>query len=77
MVFDPTIELTNYVRSKNHLAGETSSLNLQTQSRDERTLRKLWEMSELSANDFADKVAEFFQLPRISFARSFGRPDLG
>jgi len=66
MVFDPTIELTNYVRSKSHLAGETSSLNLQTHSRDERTLRKLWEMSELSANDFADKVAEFFQLSRIN-----------
>ena len=66
MVFDPSIELANYVRSKNHLAGEANSLSLQTQSRDERTLRKLWEISELSANDFADKVAEFFQLPRIS-----------
>jgi general secretion pathway protein E len=70
MVFDPSIELANYVRSKNHLAGEANSLSLQTQSRDERTLRKLWEISELSANDFADKVAEFFQLPRI------GLPDL-
>ena len=76
MVFDPTIELTNYVRSKNHLAGETSSLNLQTQSRDERTLRKLWEMSELSANDFADKVAEFFQLPRISLPDLLAAPAL-
>ena len=76
MVFDPTIELTNYVRSKNHLAGETSSVNLQTQSRDERTLRKLWEMSELSANDFADKVAEFFQLPRISLPDLLAAPTL-
>ena len=40
------------------------------QARDERTFRKLWEMSELSANDFADKVAEFFKLPRV------GLPDL-
>ena len=66
MAFDPTIEFANYIRSKNHLAGETGSLNLQTQSRDERTFRKLWETSELSANDFADKVAEFFKLPRVS-----------
>jgi general secretion pathway protein E len=76
MVFDPTIELTNYFRSKNHLAGETNSLSLQTHSRDERTLRKLWEISELSANDFADKVAEFFQLPRISLPDLLAAPAL-
>jgi general secretion pathway protein E len=28
-------------------------------------LRKLWEMSELSASEFADEVALFFELPRI------------
>jgi general secretion pathway protein E len=76
MVFDPTVELANYVRSKNHLAGETSSLNLQTQSRDERAFRKLWEMSELSANDFADKVAEFFELPRVSLPDLLAAPAL-
>jgi general secretion pathway protein E len=76
MVFDPAIELTNYVRSKNHLAGEPNSLGLQTQSRDERTLRKLWELSELSAQDFADKVAEFFQLPRISLPDLLAVPAL-
>jgi len=63
MVFDPTSEFANYLRGKNHLAGEANSL---TQARDERTFRKLWETSELSANDFADKVAEFFELPRVS-----------
>lgn len=29
-------------------------------------LRKLWEMSELSASEFADEVALFFELPRIA-----------
>jgi general secretion pathway protein E len=29
----------------------------------ERGLRKIWESSELSANDFADEVARFFKLP--------------
>ncbi|OAF06585.1 GspE/PulE family protein [Bradyrhizobium neotropicale] len=29
-------------------------------------LRKLWEMSELSANEFADEVAGFFELPRVT-----------
>lgn len=31
-------------------------------------LRKLWEASELSAGEFADEVARFYDLPRISFA---------
>ena len=76
MVFDPTSRIANYLRGKNHLAGEANSLNLQTQSRDERTFRKLWEMSELSANDFADKVAEFFQLPRVSLPDLLAAPAL-
>ncbi|MCP3368300.1 GspE/PulE family protein [Bradyrhizobium cajani] len=29
-------------------------------------LRKLWEMSEFSANEFADEVALFFELPRVT-----------
>ncbi|TYL89335.1 type II/IV secretion system protein [Bradyrhizobium rifense] len=29
-------------------------------------LRKLWEMSELSASEFADEVAIFFELPRVT-----------
>jgi general secretion pathway protein E len=29
-------------------------------------LRKLWEMSELSASEFADEVALFFELPRVA-----------
>jgi general secretion pathway protein E len=32
----------------------------------ERRLRDLWEVSELSANDFADEVAFFYDLPRVA-----------
>jgi general secretion pathway protein E len=32
----------------------------------ESGLRKLWEMSELSASEFADEVALFFELPRVT-----------
>lgn len=31
----------------------------------ERKLRDLWQLTDLSANDFADEVARFFKLPRI------------
>jgi len=33
----------------------------------EGSLRKLWEVSELSAGEFADEVARFFDLPRTNF----------
>jgi general secretion pathway protein E len=76
MAFDPASEFANYLRGKSHLAGEANSLNLQTQARDERTFRKLWELSELSANDFADKVADFFKLPRVSLPDLLAAPAL-
>ena len=77
MAFDPASEFANYLRGKNHLAGEANSLNLQTQERDERTFRKFWELSDLSANDFADEVAEFFKLPRVSLPDLLAAPGAG
>jgi general secretion pathway protein E len=76
MVFDPTVELGNYLRGKNHLASEANAVGVQSQVRDERTFRKLWEQSELSANDFADKVAEFFGLPRVALPELLAAPAL-
>lgn len=35
-------------------------------------LRKLWEMSELSASEFADEVALFFELPRVTLQEMMG-----
>ena len=70
MSVDLAHEFANYLRSKNHLAGDRNSLTGTAQSQDERTLHKLWELTDLSANDFADEVARFFEVPRI------GLPDL-
>jgi len=64
MTSDTASDFASFLRSKNHLAGETAALN--TQTRDDRTIRRLWELSDLSANDFADQVAEFFKLSRAS-----------
>ncbi|HEX3162149.1 MAG TPA: ATPase, T2SS/T4P/T4SS family [Pseudolabrys sp.] len=36
----------------------------------------MWELSELSANDFADHVAEFFKLPRVSLPVLLAAPSL-
>src|SRR5215510_14391757 len=56
----------NYLRDKNHLPGDSGVLNGAAQSPANRTLQKLWELTDLSANDFADEVAAFFQVPRIT-----------
>ena len=76
MAFDPASEFASYLRRKNHLAGEANSLNLQTQERNERTFRKIWELSDLSANDFADEVAGFFKLPRVNLPALLAAPSL-
>ena len=70
MSLDLAGEFTQYLRGKNHLAGAAKSLDQPGLTQDERTLRKVWELSELSANDFADEVAQFFEFPRV------GLPDL-
>jgi general secretion pathway protein E len=74
MAHDFASEFANYLRGKNYLAGETNSLNLQ--ARDERTLRKMWELSDLPANDFADEVALFFKFPRVSLPDLLAAPAL-
>jgi len=62
-------EFANYLRRKNHL-GENSALPNGgangSASQGDRTLHKLWGMTDLSANDFADEVASFFQTPRVT-----------
>jgi general secretion pathway protein E len=76
MAFDPASEFSNYLRRKNDLAGEADTLGLQTQAEDERTFRKIWEASDLSANDFADEVSKFFKLPRVSLPDLLAAPAL-
>jgi general secretion pathway protein E len=42
------------------------NLDLQKPQSGQKTLRSLWESTELSANDFADEVARFYGLPRAT-----------
>ncbi|HWN51002.1 MAG TPA: GspE/PulE family protein [Xanthobacteraceae bacterium] len=65
MPTDLAHEFANYLRDRNHLAGDSDVLNGTAQSPVNRTLHKLWGQTDLSANDFADEVAGFFQVPRI------------
>jgi len=66
MPTDLALQFVNYLRDKKHLPGDGSVLNDAQQPPANRTLQKLWELTDLSANDFADEVAAFFQVPRIT-----------
>jgi general secretion pathway protein E len=60
-------EFAGYLLQKNFIAGDiTSKFDVQAHESGEKTLRKLWELTELGANDFADEVAHFYSLPRLT-----------
>ncbi|MEA2975427.1 MAG: ral secretion pathway protein [Alphaproteobacteria bacterium] len=60
-------EFIRYLSGNNHIAGELSSkLDFPGASGAETTFRKLWELTDLSANDFAEEVARFYRLPHLS-----------
>jgi general secretion pathway protein E len=53
-----------------------SRLNSSPSHGGDKTLRDLWEMTDLSANDFADEVARFYRLPRVTLPQLLAAPSL-
>jgi general secretion pathway protein E len=60
-------DFAKHLSSKNFIIAD---LSLGSKSSNghvgELSLRRLWELTDLSANDFADEVAVFYSLPRLS-----------
>jgi general secretion pathway protein E len=66
MTINSVEEFAGYLLQKNYIAGHsTAKLNLKDAANGEKTVRKLWELTDLSANDFADEVARFYGLRRL------------
>jgi general secretion pathway protein E len=60
-------EFVEYLSSRHFGSGNLlSKLNSTGRRGHEKTLRDLWEVSDLSANDFASEVASFYSLPRLT-----------
>jgi general secretion pathway protein E len=60
-------EFAEYLAERNFIAGDLlSKLGLPDARAGEKKLRDVWEQTDLSANDFADEVARFYGLPRVS-----------
>jgi general secretion pathway protein E len=63
-------DFAKYLVSKNYIAGDLiTKLDLPKAQGSGQTLRRLWELTDLSANDFADEVARFHGIPRMSLAQ--------
>lgn len=59
------------------LAGDAAlRFNIAEARRNGKPLQKLWQLSETSAQEFADEVANFFALPRFGLAELMGAPSL-
>jgi general secretion pathway protein E len=59
-------EFVKYLTDRHFNApGLLAKLNSAGRRPGEKTLRDLWEASDLSANDFAEEVANFYSLPRV------------
>src|SRR3954453_18320817 len=70
-------EFVNYLSARHYNAASLlSKLNSTSRRTGERTLKDLWEASDLSANDFADEVAQFYRLPRVALPQLIGAPAL-
>jgi general secretion pathway protein E len=66
-------EFENYLASKYRFTpGATSKSDSSATQDAERSLRKLWELTDLSANDFAQEVAQYYGLGRLSLLQLLG-----
>jgi len=70
------VDFANYLRRTHALAQPAKEGADTAASQAEGALRKLWDMTELSAGDFADKVCSFFKLPRATLQELLAAPPL-
>lgn len=60
-------EFARHLARKNHLLADAQvDISSSRSPRGDKSLRKLWESTELTANGFADEVANFFGLKRLT-----------
>src|SRR3954471_14848860 len=60
-------EFAKYLTARHiNAAALLAKLNSSGRRTDDKTLRDLYEASDLSANDFAEEVAAFYRLPRVA-----------
>jgi general secretion pathway protein E len=60
------VDFARHLSSKNYIVSDlTFASGRDNENNSELSLRRLWELTDLSANDFADEVARFYRLSRV------------
>ena len=71
------LEFAGYLARKHSITGDwMSKFGPAAGSARGKKLRDLWELTELSAGDFADEVARFYKFPRASLPQIFAASSL-
>src|SRR5712692_1952699 len=71
------LEFAGYLARRHSITGDLlSKFGPAEGSARGKKLRDLWELTDLSANDFADEVARFYKLPRVNLPQMVAAPSL-
>jgi general secretion pathway protein E len=62
------LEFVGHLARKHAVTGDLLQTFAEQPGKDKK-LRELWELTDLSSNDFADETARFYQLPRIDLPK--------
>jgi general secretion pathway protein E len=76
MTSDESLQFLEHLRRNDHLAKPTSGGQPVEQGASARAQSRLWELTDLSPNDFADEVAHFAGLARVALQELLSAPAL-
>ena len=77
MTSDESQQFVEYLRRHNHLMKSAANGELAEQGGPTRQRAKLWELTDLSASEFADEAARFADLERVTLQDMLSAPALG
>src|SRR5215208_5720285 len=76
MTTDILPDFAKYLLTKYPVPGDFAAKLGSRHGGEDTKLRDLWQLTELSANDFADEVARFYDLPRLSLPELIAAPSV-
>ena len=77
MTGDESLQFVEYLRHNDHLTKTVSNGERAEQGSSEHSPGKLWELTDLSASEFADEAARFVDLDRVTLQDMLSAPPLG
>src|SRR5258706_16430917 len=77
MAGDETLQFLEHLRHNNRLTKTIGNGEPTEQGGSARSRGKLWELTDLSAGEFADEAARFADLDRVTLQEMLSAPPLG